>query len=54
MAESSPYSYSDMIDEVVTNFVDTKKYNEGRATLTRKHDGFFDNYMISGEFLYTD
>lgn len=52
MAESSPYSYGDLIDETMKNFLETKKYNEGMATLTKNSDGFFENFMISGEFLY--
>lgn len=52
MAESSPYSYGDLIDETMKNFLETKKYNEGMATLTQNSDGLFENFMISGEFLY--
>lgn len=52
MAQSSPYSYTDLVDQAVINFLETKKYNEGIATLTKNRDGFFENYMISGEFLY--
>jgi hypothetical protein len=54
MAESSPYSYSDLVDGAVTNFLETKKYSDGRATLTKNRDGYFENYMISGEFLYVN